>query len=93
MAYYQLIKKQNIPASIDEIWDFISSPSNLKEITPKHMGFEVTGNTGKGQMYPGMIITYKVSPLLGIRWYYDDRYCHLSTTNGDFGCNCQYTIY
>lgn len=67
MAYYQLIKKQNIPASIDEIWDFISSPSNLKEITPKHMGFEVTGNTGKGQMYPGMIITYKVSPLLGIK--------------------------
>ena len=67
MAYYQLITKQNIPASIDEIWDFISSPSNLKEITPKHMGFEVTGNTGKGQMYPGMIITYKVSPLLGIK--------------------------
>lgn len=67
MAYYQLIKKQNIPASIDEFWDFISSPSNLKEITPKHMGFEVTGNTGKGQMYPGMIITYKVSPLLGIK--------------------------
>ena len=67
MAYYKLIKKQNIPASIDEIWDFISSPSNLKEITPKHMGFEVTGNTGKGQMYPGMIITYKVSPLLGIK--------------------------
>ncbi len=67
MAFYQLIKTQRVPTSINEIWDFISSPSNLKEITPEHMGFVVTGNTGKEKMYPGMIITYKVSPLLGIK--------------------------
>lgn len=67
MAFYQLIKTQKIPVTINEIWDFISSPSNLKEITPKHMGFVVTGNTGKEKMYEGMIITYKVSPLLGIK--------------------------
>ena len=67
MAYYQLIKTQKLPVSIPEIWDFISAPVNLKEITPKHMGFFVTGNTGEGKMYPGMIITYKVSPLFGIK--------------------------
>ncbi|HUH73371.1 MAG TPA: SRPBCC family protein [Chitinophagales bacterium] len=67
MAFYQLIKTQKIPASINEVWDFISSPTNLKEITPEHMGFEVTSNTGEDKMYPGMIITYKVSPLLGIK--------------------------
>ncbi|GDX53419.1 hypothetical protein LBMAG27_24660 [Bacteroidota bacterium] len=67
MAFYQLIKTQKIPATINEIWDFISSPANLKEITPKHMGFVVTGNTGNEKMYEGMIITYKVSPLLGIK--------------------------
>jgi ligand-binding SRPBCC domain-containing protein len=67
MAFYQLIKTQKLPAKIDEIWDFISSPINLKEITPKHMGFIVTSNTGAEKMYPGMIITYKVSPLLGIK--------------------------
>lgn len=67
MAFYQLIKTQHLPASINEIWDFISSPVNLKEITPEHMGFLVTGNTGAEKMYPGMIITYKVSPLLGIK--------------------------
>jgi ligand-binding SRPBCC domain-containing protein len=27
----------------------------------------VTSNTGADKMYPGMIITYKVSPLLGIK--------------------------
>lgn len=67
MPFYQLIKTQKLPASIDEVWDFISSPANLKEITPKEMGFTVTSNSGSDKMYPGMIITYKVSPLLGLK--------------------------
>ena len=67
MAIYQLIKTQKLPSTITEIWDFISAPINLKEITPEHMGFIVTSNTGTEKMYPGMIITYKVSPLLGIK--------------------------
>lgn len=67
MAFYQLNKTQKLPVSINEIWDFISSPENLKEITPDHMGFVVTSNTGKEKMYQGMIISYKVSPLLNIK--------------------------
>jgi len=67
MAFYQIKTSQKLPISISEAWDFISSPQNLKEITPKHMGFVVTSNTGSNKMYPGMIITYKVSPLLGIQ--------------------------
>lgn len=67
MAFYQLIKTQKLPADISEVWNFISSPANLKEITPGNMGFIVTGITGEEKMYPGMIITYKVSPLLGIK--------------------------
>jgi len=66
MAFYQLNKTQQLPASISEVWDFISLPANLKEITPKQMGFSLTHNTGIGKMYPGMIIAYKVSPLFGI---------------------------
>lgn len=67
MAFYQLIKTQKLPSTINEVWDFISSPSNLKEITPEHMGFLVTSQNGDEKMYPGMIITYKVSPVLGIK--------------------------
>lgn len=66
MAFYQLHKTQKIPATLDAVWDFISSPTNLKEITPVHMGFEVTSNGAATRMYPGMIITYRVRPLLGI---------------------------
>jgi ligand-binding SRPBCC domain-containing protein len=67
MAFYQIVKTQKLPVTISEVWKFISSPRNLKEITPEHMGFQVTSNNGNEKMYSGMIITYKVSPLLGIK--------------------------
>jgi ligand-binding SRPBCC domain-containing protein len=67
MAFYQKISEQKIKASIDEVWDFISSPANLKEITPKYMGFDITSADTPEKMYPGMIISYKVSPVAGIK--------------------------
>ena len=61
MPFYQFVQEQDIPASTSEVWDFISSPANLKIITPPEMGFDIT-NDVPDKMYPGMIITYKVSP-------------------------------
>lgn len=67
MKSYQLTFKQSLPLSLDEAWDFFSSPHNLVEITPDDMAFKVTSAFHKEEkMYPGMIITYKVSPLFGI---------------------------
>lgn len=77
MAFYQLIRTQKIPANTQEIWDFISSPSNLKEITPEHMGFIITSNNSNEKMYPGMIITYKVSPLFGIKLNWVTEITHI----------------
>lgn len=67
MAFYQFKSKSLIKADISEVWDFVSSPLNLKVITPEYMGFKVTNQIGDQKMYPGMIITYKVSPVLGIK--------------------------
>ena len=67
MAFYQFQKRQKIRTSIDEIWEFISSPANLKEITPDYMGFDITTKGLPEKMYAGMIISYKVRPLLGIK--------------------------
>ncbi len=61
----QLIDKTFIKADIDTVWNFFSSPKNLKEITPAHMGFDIIAG-GEGKMYPGQIIAYKVKPLFGI---------------------------
>lgn len=67
MAFYQKRATQKVNASIDEIWDFISSPRNLKEITPPYMGFDITSKDLPEKMYAGMIISYKVSPVAGIK--------------------------
>ncbi|MCF8233638.1 MAG: SRPBCC family protein [Bacteroidales bacterium] len=67
MAFYQITYKQKLPASLDEVWDFISTPANLKKITPGYMGFDITSGGRLEKMYPGMIISYKVSPIFGIK--------------------------
>ena len=62
---YQLIRKQIVHTDLETCWDFFSNPSNLKLITPEYMGFDVKTETPK-EMYEGLIIAYKVSPLLSI---------------------------
>ncbi len=67
MPLYQFKKQQKVNSNIDDLWDFISAPANLKEITPSYMGFDITSQDLPDKMYAGMIISYKVSPLLGIK--------------------------
>jgi len=55
-----------MPVSLEDAWSFFSSPANLKKITPPYMGFHITSDLGDGNMYPGQIITYIVTPVLGI---------------------------
>ncbi len=66
MGFYQLNAKQFIPAPIDAVWDFISSPANLKRIAPPQMGFEIVTQNLPDRMMAGMIIEYRVKPLAGI---------------------------
>ncbi|MCU0437538.1 MAG: SRPBCC family protein [Raineya sp.] len=66
MALHQLKRTQILPISLEKAWDFFSSPFNLKEITPPDMDFQVKLIDEKQKMYQGMIIGYKVRPLLKI---------------------------
>lgn len=61
---YLLEASQHLNISMEEAWQFFSSPGNLSLITPSHMGFRITSGT-PAAMYPGQIISYKVSPFLG----------------------------
>jgi ligand-binding SRPBCC domain-containing protein len=65
MKIYTLHTKQNLPISLDQAWDFLSSPKNLKTITPEYMGFNILSGADK-PMFPGQIIQYIVTPVLGI---------------------------
>jgi ligand-binding SRPBCC domain-containing protein len=74
---YKLEVSQFIKISLKEAWDFFSSPVNLAKITPPHMGFIIT--SGKpSKMYPGQIITYKVSPVAGIKTNWVTEITHVS---------------
>ena len=66
MGIYQFKREQTIQAPLEKVWDFISSPSNLKEITPDYMGFDIISEDLPEKMYPGMIVIYTVRPLAGI---------------------------
>jgi len=65
--YYQFIREQKIKASIKEVWAFASTPKNLQKITPNYMLFKIMSNNFNDSIYPGMIISYKVAPVLNIK--------------------------
>lgn len=66
MKIYTLHAKQNLPISMDEAWNFLSNPSNLKVITPDYMGFNIKSGADR-PMFAGQIIEYIVTPILGIK--------------------------
>ncbi len=66
MKIYTLHTKQNLPISLEEAWNFLSSPENLKVITPDYMGFHILSGAGR-PMFPGQIIQYIVTPVAGIK--------------------------
>ncbi len=63
MAVYQFRREQLIKADLSEVWDFVSSPRNLKIITPPSMGFDINSSHLPEKMYRGMIIKCRVKPL------------------------------
>ncbi len=66
MKIYTKHTKQNIPISLQDAWDFLSDPNNLKTITPDYMGFNILSGADR-PMYSGQIIQYIVTPVLGIK--------------------------
>ena len=66
MKIYRLESKQNLPISKKEAWEFLSSPKNLKTITPEYMSFDILSGADR-PMFAGQIIQYIVTPLLGIK--------------------------
>lgn len=67
MSLHRFETTQRLPITIEKAWDFLSSPDNLKVITPEHMGFKIHSGFVKGEkMYAGMVINYTVKPLLDL---------------------------
>jgi len=69
MKLRTLEQEQTLPISLDEAWEFFSSPANLDAITPPDLGFHITSPLA-GKMFEGQIITYRVriAPFIHVTW-------------------------
>ncbi|MDP4283452.1 MAG: SRPBCC family protein [Bacteroidota bacterium] len=58
--------EQFLPITIDTAWDFFSSANNLALITPPELDFKILTNLDGKEITEGMLINYRVKPLLNI---------------------------
>jgi ligand-binding SRPBCC domain-containing protein len=80
MKIYTKKSKQNLPITLDEAWDFFCDPANLKTITPDSLDFVIKSDVDR-PMFPGQIIQYTVSPILGIKVKWVTEITHLQPKN------------
>jgi ligand-binding SRPBCC domain-containing protein len=81
MPIHTLERSLTIPAGIEACWAFFSDPRNLTRITPPEMRFEVVSNLPP-RMHPGMMIEYRVRPLLGIPLTWLTEITHVDEPRG-----------
>lgn len=76
MKLFRFETAQIIPAPLDVVWDFFSSPVNLKLITPPYMGFDILTPV-PDKMEAGLIIAYIVRPLWNIPMHWVTEITHV----------------
>ena len=65
MSIHTMRATQIIPATVEECWKFFANPRNLGTITPPELDFQTLGELPP-EIYPGLMIEYRVRPLFGI---------------------------
>ena len=81
MKIYRLQTTQKLPITKEEAWEFLSSPKNLKTITPDYMSFDILCGADR-KMFPGQIIQYIVTPIFGIKAKWITEITHV--VEGDY---------
>ena len=77
MKLYTIQTKQKLPISVDEAWNFLSDPHNLKRITPDEMGFEILSGADR-KMYGGQLIQYSVTPIANFKLKWVTKITHVN---------------
>lgn len=75
-AKYRFYREQQLFCDMDTAWAFFSSPHNLSRITPRELKFTVLNNPTEN-IFEGMVINYKVSPLFGIPLSWRTKITHV----------------
>ena len=74
--FFRLDATQQLPIELDAAWAFFSNPQNLAEITPPELHL-VVENELPERMHPGVLICYRVKPLLGIPVHWVTEITHV----------------
>ncbi|MEO8086077.1 MAG: SRPBCC family protein [Bacteroidota bacterium] len=67
MGIHYFKASQTVHAPMDKVWDFFSSPANLKIITPPEMKFTIISEVSSEKIFPGQMIEYYVTPVWNMR--------------------------
>ena len=76
MKIYQLYRRQQLNISLQQAWDFFSSPYNLNDITPEFFHVTITSKV-PDKIYAGLMISYRMKAVFGIPmvWLSEVSHC------------------
>lgn len=76
MQIYQLYRRQQLNMTLEEAWDFFSSPYHLNDITPVFFQVEITSRVPQ-KIYAGLMISYRMKAVFGIpmAWLSEVSHC------------------
>lgn len=77
MNLFKIVRRQQLSASLEDVWAFFSNPANLAAITPPELGFVTTSQQVKPHIYPGQVITYTITPFAGIKMNWMTEITHV----------------
>lgn len=76
MNIYRLHYQQELKLSVQEAWDFFSSPYYLNEITPDFFHVDITSPVPE-KIYAGLMIRYRMKAVMGLpmSWLSEVSHC------------------
>lgn len=77
MKVNRIYRQQKIYATIEQVWNYFSTPLNLSVITPEWLNFKIISDVPK-EMYEGLIIEYSITPILNIHFKWVTEITHIN---------------
>ncbi len=76
MKIYHLYRRQHLAITLQEAWEFFSSPYNLNDITPEFFHVTITSKVPE-KIYAGLMISYRIKAVSGIpmAWLSEVSHC------------------
>ena len=67
---HTLWQEQLLNTDVHTLWNFISHPHNLNQITPESLHFEILSQNLPEQIYTGLLLKYRIQiPLIGKQYW------------------------